>query len=167
MWEKLQKRFKEYPARETVAKKMVKMGLRIGEKGKIFCGDIEIKDSALAKSVGVDRRAVRATIGAIKNDRELKLIFSNIWPAGALLKNIAKELGYGIVEIEADAKKPGILAAAASLLAAKKISIKQAHADDPTLTENPKLTIITEKKIPGDIINEFLRIEGIKKVSIS
>lgn len=166
MWERLQKKFKDYPAKEAVARKMVEIGLRIGEGNRIFCGDIEVKDAAIAKSVGVDRRAVRATIDAIKKDQELKRIFSSIWPAGALLKNVASELGYGVVEIEADAKKPGILAGVAALLASKKISIKQAHADDPALVENPKLTIITEKKIPGNIINEFLKIDGVKKVSI-
>ncbi|MEM3422725.1 MAG: hypothetical protein QXF35_00790 [Candidatus Bilamarchaeaceae archaeon] len=166
MWEKISKKFSDYPAREAVAKKMIEYGLRIGNKGKIFCGDIEIKDSALAKSVGVDRRAVRTTIDAIRKDDELKILFANILPAGALLKNVAKELGYGAVEIEADAKKPGILAACATLLAKRQISIKQAHADDPALVEKPKLTIITEKKIPGEIINEFLKIDGVKKVSI-
>ena len=40
------------------------------------------------------------------------------------------------------------------------------HAGDPELEENPLLTIITEKPIEGNLINDFLKIEGVKRVSI-
>jgi len=166
MWAYLEKKFKDFPAQQMVAKKIIELGLRIGGE-RIFCGDVEVKDTALAKAVGVDRRVVKATIKTIKDDKELKKLFENIWPAGAFLKNVARYLGYGLVEIEADADRPGILSSAAALIASKNISIKQVHADDPTVIKNPKLTIITEKEIPGNLINEFLKIKGVKKVSIS
>jgi predicted regulator of amino acid metabolism with ACT domain len=60
----------------------------------------------------------------------------------------------------------GILAGAAQAIARRGISIRQAVADDPDLHPEPKLTIITEKPIPGDIIPELLRIEGVNKVVV-
>ena len=43
---------------------------------------------------------------------------------------------------------------------------EQAHAGDPELEENPRLTIITERPVKGELFNEFLKIQGVKKVSI-
>jgi predicted regulator of amino acid metabolism with ACT domain len=170
MWSKVKKKFRDYPAREAVARKMVELGLRISVEGgrkKIFCGDVEVKDVSLAKAAGVDRRAVRTTVEAIERDAELKNVFEKIWPSGALLKNVARELGYGVIEIEADAQKSGIIAGATTLLASKRVSIRQAHADDPGLAERPKLTLITERRVPGSLVNEFLKIRGVTRVSVS
>ena len=166
MWEKIKHKFQKYPARINVAKKIVELGFRVNPDGKIYCGDVEISDMALARAANVDRRTIRATAQVILQDNNLKEIFENIIPAGALLKETAKNLEFGVVEIEANANSPGILAKAATLIASKGISIRQAHASDPELEENPKLTIITEKPIPGDLLKKFLEIEGVKRVSI-
>ena len=40
MWESLNLKFSKYPARMAVAQKMFELGLRIGEDGKIYCGEI-------------------------------------------------------------------------------------------------------------------------------
>jgi predicted regulator of amino acid metabolism with ACT domain len=149
-----------------VARKIIELGLRVGENGKIYCGDVEINDVALARGANVDRRSIRATVDVIMDDPELAAIFGNIFPAGALLKNVASDLGFGVVEIEAQAGTPGILATATHLISEQNISIRQAHAGDPELEEHPKLTIITEKPVKGEMFNKFLKIPGIKKVSI-
>jgi predicted regulator of amino acid metabolism with ACT domain len=166
MWEKIKHKFEKYPARMDVARKIVEYGLRVGEKGKIHCGDIEISDVAIARATKVDRRSIKATVDIILEDEQLAKIFKNITPAGPLVKNVAKDLGFGIVEIEADAGNPGIIASATDLIATNKISIRQVHAGDPEFEENPRLTIITEKTIEGNLINEFLKIDGVKRVSI-
>jgi len=150
----------------NVARKIVELGLRVGENGKIYCGNVEISDVALARAAGVDRRTIKATVDVILSDEQLAFIFENILPAGSLVKNVAKNLGFGILEIEADAENSGIIAGATKLITRQNISIRQVHADDPELEENPRLTIITEKPIPGDLLNEFLKIPGIKRVSI-
>ena len=149
-----------------VARKIVELGLRVGQNGKIYCGDVEVSDVALARGAGVDRRSIRATVDVVLADPELAGIFSNLFPAGALLKNVAGDLGFGVVEIEAHAGAPGILAKATQLISQENISIRQAHAGDPELEENPRLTIITEKPVKGDLIQEFLSIPGVKRVSI-
>ncbi len=166
MWEKIKHKFEKYPARMDVARKIIEYGLRVGEKGKIYCGDIEISDVAIARATKVDRRSIKATVNIILEDEQLAKIFKNITPAGPLVKNVAKDLGFGIVEIEAEAGNPGIIASATDLIATNRISIRQVHAGDPEFEENPRLTIITEKPIEGNLINEFLKIEGVKRVSI-
>lgn len=166
MWEKIKHKFDKYPARMNVARKIVKLGLRVDPNGKIYCEQVEISDVALARAVNVDRRSIKATVDVILADEELSEIFGNIVPAGALLKKIAKNLEFGVVEIEADAGNPGILAQATQLISSHGISIRQAHAGDPELEEVPKLTVITEKSIPGELFGKFLEIKGIKRVSI-
>jgi hypothetical protein len=166
MWDRIKHKFEKFPARMAVAGKIVELGLRVGEKGKIYCGDVEISDVALARAADVDRRAVRATVDVILSDEDLKSIFGNLWPAGAFLKNVAADLGFGVVEIEAEAGSPGIVAQATYLISQEKISIRQAHAGDPELEEHPRLTIITEKPVKGELINQFLKISGVKRVSI-
>ncbi len=166
MWDRIKHKFEKFPARMSVARKIVELGLCVGENNKIYCGDVEISDVALARAVGVDRRTIKATIDVILADDQLEAIFTNIYPAGAFLKNVASNLGLGVVEIEAKAGNPGILAQATNLISREKVSIRQAHAGDPELEENPRLTIITEKPVKGELYNEFLKIEGVMKVSI-
>lgn len=166
MWDRIKHKFEKFPARMSVARKIVELGLCVGENGRIYCGNVEISDVALARAAGVDRRAIKATIEVIIADSQLSAIFTNLYPAGALLKNVAGNLGFGVVEIEAQAGNPGILARATELISHENISIRQAHAGDPELEENPRLTIITEKPVRGELFNEFLKIKGVKRVSI-
>jgi hypothetical protein len=46
------------------------------------------------------------------------------------------------------------------------LSIRQAVSDDPYFVEDPKLTIITEGKIPGDLVRLLMEIEGVKRVTV-
>ena len=166
MWEKVNEKFKKYPARLRVAEKMIELGLSLNEDGKIYCGNLKISDKALATSAEVDRRVIKSTIEVIKDDDELYNLFNNIMPAGTLLKNIAKNLNLGVIEIEVGSQSEGILARITDLIAKKGISIRQAYAEDTELQENPQLTIITEEPVKGDLINEFLKIKGVTRVSI-
>ena len=93
-------------------------------------------------------------------------LFSNIIPAGTLLKNIAKNLDLGVIEIEVGSESEGILAATTNLITKKGMGIRQAYAEDTELQKTPILTIITEEPVKGDLINEFLKIKGVTRVSI-
>jgi predicted regulator of amino acid metabolism with ACT domain len=46
------------------------------------------------------------------------------------------------------------------------LSIRQAISDDPYFVEDPKLTIITEGRIPGDLVRQLTEIAGVKKVTV-
>lgn len=166
MWEKVNEKFKKYPARLRVAEKMIELGLSLNEDGKIYCGNLKISDKALATAAEVDRRAIKSTIEVIREDEDLYNLFSNIIPAGTLLKNIAKNLDLGVIEIEVGSESEGILANTTNLISKKGISIRQAYAEDTELQKNPILTIITEEPVKGDLINEFLKIKGVTRVSI-
>ena len=166
MWEQIEEKFKKYPARMRVAEKMIELGLSLNDDGKIYCGNLKISDKALATAADVDRRAIKSTIEVIQEDDELFTLFNNIIPAGTLLKNIAKILNLGVIEIEVGSDNKGILAETSDLISKKGINIRQAYAEDSELEEYPLLTIITENPIKGDLINELLKIKGVNRVSI-
>ena len=166
MWEIIHEKFKKYPARIRVAEKMIELGLSVHEDGKIYCGNLKISDKALATAANVDRRAIKSTIEVINEDSELFDLFNNIIPAGTLLKNIAKIVDLGVIEIEVGSDNEGVLAAATNLITNNGINIRQAYAEDSELQEYPILTVITNEPINGELINEFLKIKGVNRVSI-
>ena len=129
MWEKINEKFRKYPARLRVAEKMIELGLSLNEDGKIYCGNLKISDKALATASNVDRRAIKSTIDIICEDEDLYNLFSNIVPAGTLLKNIAKNLDLGVIEIEVGSESEGILANTTNLITKKGIDIRQAYAE--------------------------------------
>jgi predicted regulator of amino acid metabolism with ACT domain len=166
MWDSLKKHFEGYPERLKVARVLVENGLSTRD-GKVYLNQIEIPPVRIARVAGVDRRTVNETLSTIKANRELRLIFEEMRSAGHSLKEIAKPLNLGVVEITpVDAKTAGILAGSATLLAKAGLSIRQAIVDDPELSPEPKLTLIVEKKIPGELISELLKITGVAKVAV-
>lgn len=166
MWKSIERLFADLPAQRQVARKLIELGLRVSDEGRILCGEVEVKDVSLANACGVDRRIISSTVHSILSDRQLSKLFSGIRPAGTLLREVAHELGFGVVEIEANAAKPSIIARAATLLGERRISIRQIYAKDPELYENPTLVIITQRPIPGSLLEKFSEIPGVKKVSI-
>ena len=166
MWNMIKKHFEGYPERLKVARVLVENGLSAKEE-KIFLNQIEIPPVRIARVAGVDRRTVNETLNAINNNAELKIIFEEIRPAGHSLKEIAKHINLGVIELSvADARAPGILSKSSTLLNNAGLSIRQAIVDDPELSPEPKLTLIVEKKIPGELIPEILKIPGVAKISV-
>jgi hypothetical protein len=166
MWNNVKKYFEGNPERLRVTRVLIENGL--SAKGrKIYLNDIEIPPVRVARAAGVDRRTVKETLNAIESDRELRSIFESIRSSGLSLKEIARHLNLGVVEITpVDAKIPGILASSAMILAKNGLSIRQAIVDDPELSPEPKLSLIVEKKIPGELIPELLNVKGVAKVSV-
>lgn len=166
MWKKVAKHLSGHPERLAVAKVLIENGLSI-RAGRIYCNEIEISSVRIARVSNVDRRTVTQTVKEIEGNPELSIIFQHIRSAGHSLKEVAKYFGLGVVEITPeDAKTPGILAKSASLIADRNISIRQAIVDDPELSPEPTLTLITESKIPGELIPKILGIKGVAKVSV-
>ena len=166
MWSNIKKCLEGSSERLKIARVLVENGLSV-KNGKIYLNEIEIPPVRIARVAGVDRRTVIETLGAIKTNRELRLIFEGLRSAGHSLKEIAKYLNLGVIEITpVDAGIPGILAKSATILSENGISIRQAIVDDPQLSPEPKLTLIAEKKIPGELIPKFLAIDGVAKVAV-
>lgn len=96
---------------------------------------------------------------------ELKEIYTNLEPT-VHMKYVGRHVGYGVIEIEPEPRAIGILAKIAQKIAERDINIIQVVAEDPELYPEATLTIITEKPIPGDLINELSKLEGVKRISI-
>jgi hypothetical protein len=160
MWKEIVSFFEGSPAKLKVSRRMVELGFGVNAEGKIVCGGIEIPDSSMSRGVDVDRRVVRETVEDIVRDARMRRIFSGIKPAGSFLSDIAPTLGYSVVEIRAKPDSIGVIAEA-------KVSIRQILAEDPDLNPDPKLLIITEKRIPGEVVSRLLEIPTVTKVSIS
>ena len=166
MWQTLLKKFEKYPAQIKVLKLLFERGFQVNEEGKVTSGSIEIAHTQLAKEAGVDRRVVDATTKTIISDEFLSTIFKNVHSI-PFLKDVAPSLGLGvIIIIPEDAAHVGILAEVAGLISKNNVSIRQAVSDDPYLTDNPRLTIITDRKVPGDLVDKILSLPSVKGVSI-
>ncbi|HWG92267.1 MAG TPA: regulator [Candidatus Thermoplasmatota archaeon] len=165
MWDLLTKYFQRYPAQSRVAMTLLKHGLSVRDDG-IYCADIAIPDTALARACNVDRRIIAATVDTIRREPELRKVYTKLTPT-VHLKDAAPALNWGVIEIVPnDAHSPGILAPVAALIAKRGISIRQAIVDDPELVEEPRLYIITESPIPMDVIGEIRQGAGVKSVVI-
>lgn len=160
----LEKKFSRKKAQKKVARFFLEKGLRV-EKGKIYSSSIEIQPSKISRVLNIDRRVVISTAKKISDDSELRKIFSKL-NSTLLLRDVAKELGFGAIEIIPEsATKKGIVAGVTKIISDAGISIRQLIAQDPML-KNARMNIITEKPIPRNLINKILRIKGVKEVVV-
>ena len=166
MWRKIEALMEGHPERLRVVRTLLENGLGLRDNG-IYLNDIEVPVVRIAKSARVDRRTVDETIGMVESSRELKSLFANLRSAGPSLKGVAKELGLGVVEIVVeDPHKSGILAGASQLFSEFGVSIRQALVDDPELAPEPKLVLIGDRLVPGEIVPRLLKIQGVTRVSV-
>lgn len=165
MWEKIAKKFEKYPSQIVVAKEFLRLGISV-RGGKAYCGNIELVPAKIAEAIGVDRKVVVSTIQNIEGDEELKKVFEKLKPV-ADITEVARAFGYGVLEVYAESSKVGIAAGVTSALAREGILIRYLLAEDPEISVESKMVVVTDKKIPGKVVEEILRVEGVKKVVIS
>jgi len=166
MWQEILDKFRRYPAQEKVIRLILQRGFQINEQARVISGGIEIPHAQIAKELDVDRRVVDTTAQAIREDEGLWRIFRNVHSM-TFLGDVAPILGLGVIEITpVDAAKTGLLGDVASAVARNGLSIRQAISDDPYFVESPKLTLITEGRIPGDLVRLLMEIEGVKRVTV-
>lgn len=164
MWEEIEKAFEKYPAQGKVARMMLRAGLRVSGS-KIFCGDVELSDTAIGRALGIDRRVVKDTTKRINGKRKLKDIFSRLSPT-CNLKEVASYIGWSVIEIiPAEASAPGIIASVAALFSERGISIRQMIIeDDPAHSEGPRSYIISEKQVPPEMLPQIKQVPGVSGV---
>jgi len=166
MWQEILNKFKRYPAQEKVIRLILQRGFQINDNARVVSGEIEIPHAQIAKELNVDRRVVDTTAQAIREDEALRRVFKNV-RSMTFLGEVAPILGLGVIEITpTNAAKTGILGDVASAVAKNGLSIRQAVSDDPYFVESPKLTIITEGMIPGDLVRLLMEIEGVRRVTV-
>ena len=166
MWQDILTKFKRFPAQEKVIRLILQRGFQINDEARVVSGQIEIPHAQIAKELDVDRRVVDTTAQAIREDEALRKVFKNVHSI-TFLGDVAPILGLGVIEITpVNAAKTGLLGDVASAVAGFGLSIRQAVSDDPYFVESPKLTIITEGKIPGELVGLLMEIEGVKRVTV-
>lgn len=165
MWQALIDHFRRYPAQERVVRLMIQNGLHIRDQ-KIHSGTVEIADTAIARAADVDRRIVRSTVETILKNPTLEAAFTRFQPT-LDMKDVAPILGCGVIEIiPINANRPGILAGVSQVITAARISIRQAIVEDPDFTEEPRLYVVTEDRVPGSLIAPLQAVEGVKGVTV-
>ncbi len=166
MWKEVIEKFEGLPSQRRVIELLLERGFQVSPDGKVASGGVEIPHTQIAHEIGVDRRVVEMTVKKILTDPDLKKIFENMRSI-AFLAEVAPFLGLSVIIIHPrDAKEKGILGEVATLLALQGLSIRQAVSDDPYLVDAPKLTIITDKNIPGELIEEIGKLKSVKGVQI-
>ncbi len=164
MWRQISERLRDYPGRLKVARTLVELGFSV-RGGRVYCGEVEQSELKMARAVGVDRRTVRETAEFIQSDPMLQPVFKGLKPAGPFLPNVARFLGYRVIEIYANPHEVGIVTEASALISNEGIPIRQAVADDPDLTPEPKLTLVVEREPSGEALQRMLKIPGVTKVA--
>lgn len=152
MFDEIMEKFEGSPSQQAVIRLLLERGFSVNEDGRVVSGGIEIPYTGIAREIGVDRRVVDSTTDAILSDPQLRRIFANISSVPSLM-DLAPVLDLTVLTIEvADADESGIVAEITQLIASDGISIRQVLSEDPEFTDEPKLYVITDEDVPGELL---------------
>ncbi|SDL89478.1 hypothetical protein SAMN04487949_0092 [Halogranum gelatinilyticum] len=164
MFDEIMGKFEGSPSQQAVIRLLLERGFSVNDEGRVVSGGIEIPNTGIAREIGVDRRVVDSTTNAILDDPELKRIFQNISSIPSLM-DLAPVLDLTVLTIEVeDADEPGIVAKVTTMLAEGGISIRQTISEDPEFTDDPKLYLVTDDPVPGDLLVEIRNLPFVRKV---
>ena len=166
MWSQIKDFFKDFPAQQRVARILFERGFQIREDGKVVSGKIEIPHTQIAKEVGVERRAVDSTVQTILSIEDLKRIYMNLKQVCSL-EEVAREFNLSvIVFVPKNASERGIIANVTRIISENGLNIRQALAEDPSISIQPKLTLILEGNISSQLIDEIRRLPGTRSITV-
>ncbi|QAU13170.1 ACT domain-containing protein [Halorubrum sp. BOL3-1] len=164
MFDEILEKFEGSPSQQAVIRLFLERGFSVNEEGRVVSGGIEIPYTGIARELDVDRRVVDSTTDAILTDPELKRIFTNISSIPSLM-DLAPVLDLTVLTIEvAAADEAGIVAEVTSILADRGVSIRQVLSEDPEFTDDPKLYVITDAELPGDLLVEVRDLDYVHRV---
>ncbi|MEF8840096.1 MAG: amino acid-binding protein [Haloarculaceae archaeon] len=165
-FEEILRKFEDSPSQQAVVRLLLERGFSVNEDGRVVSGGIEIPNTGIAREIGVDRRVVDATTDAILDDEALERIFGNISQIPSLM-DLAPVLDLTVLTVDVyDTERPGIVAAVTSLIAERGISMRQTVSEDPEFAADPKLYIVIEEDLPGDLINEIRALPFVRSIEI-
>ncbi|MBS3761026.1 MAG: amino acid-binding protein [Halodesulfurarchaeum sp.] len=166
MFDEIMKKFEDSPSQQQVIRLLLERGFSVNDEGRVVSGGIEIPNTGIAREIGVDRRVVDATTDAILADEELRRIFQNISAIPSLM-DLAPVLDLTVLTVTVDdAEDSGIVAAVTGAISDRDITIRQVISDDPEFSDQPQLYLITDKALPGDLINEIRDLDFVRKIEI-
>lgn len=167
MFDEIMEKFEGSPSQQAVIRLLLERGFSVSDEGRVVSGGIEIPNTGIAREIGVDRRVVDSTTDAILADENLRLVFQNISQIPSLM-DLAPVLDLSTLTIAVtDAGQEGIVASVTGLLAENGISIRQTVSEDPEFTDEPRLHIVTDDPIPGDLLNEIRGIEFVRMIELA
>ncbi|MCL9815993.1 amino acid-binding protein [Natronocalculus amylovorans] len=164
MFDEIMEKFEGSPSQQAVIRLLLERGFSVNEEGRVVSGGIEIPFTGIAREIDVDRRVVDSTTDAILSDPELKRIFQNISSIPSLM-DLAPVLDLAVLTVEvAAADESGIVSEVTSLIANHGISIRQVISEDPEFTDEPKLYVITDDPIPGNLLVSIRSLPFVRRV---
>jgi predicted regulator of amino acid metabolism with ACT domain len=166
MFDEIMEKFAGSPGQQAVVRLLLERGFSINDEGRVVSGGIEIPNTQVAEEVGVDRRVVDSTTDALLADDELRPIFHNI-SAVPSLRDLAPVLDLSVLTVEVgDAEQSGIVAAVTGTIADHDISIRQTISEDPEFTDEPRLSIITDEPLPGEVLTEIRGMAFVRRLEL-
>jgi hypothetical protein len=164
MIDEIMGKFEDSPSQQAVIRFLLERGFSVNDEGRVVSGGIEIPDTGIAREIGVDRRVVDSTTDAILADDELRRVFQNISAVPSLME-LAPVLDLAVLTVWVeDESESGIVAEVTALIAERGISIRQIISEDPEFAADPKLYVVTDESLPGDLLVEIRRLPFVRKV---
>ncbi|WP_134668670.1 amino acid-binding protein [Halorussus marinus] len=166
MFDEIMRKFEGSPSQQAVIRLLLERGFSVSDEGRVVSGSIEIPNTQIAREIDVDRRVVDSTTDAILEDEQLRRIFQNISSIPSLM-DLAPVLDLTVLTVEVtDADESGIVGTVTGLLADHDISIRQTISEDPEFTDDPRLYLVTDADIPGDVLNELKNLGFVRKIEL-
>lgn len=163
MWSAILSGFSDSPSQSRVVRFLLENGFGVNEEGRICCNSIPIASTQIGQQVGVDRRVVDTTAKRILESPYREIFIA--MRATPDLSLIADKLHLSVITIlPEDATKSGIVDACIHVLSSHGIGIRQLFVTDPHLSEDPRLVIITESRIPASAIDELRSLPVVRRL---
>ncbi|SFP71749.1 hypothetical protein SAMN05216277_106187 [Halolamina pelagica] len=158
-------KFEGSPSQQAVVRLLLERGFSINDEGRVVSGGIEIPNTQIAREIGVDRRVVDSTTGALLDDDELRDIFRNISAVPSLM-DLAPVLDFTVVRVKpTDADAAGIVARVTEIVAEEGLSIRQVLSDDPEFADEPMLYLILDSEPSGELLKAIHDLPHVREVS--
>ncbi|WP_135663898.1 amino acid-binding protein [Halorhabdus rudnickae] len=165
-FEAIMGKFEDSPSQQRVIRLLLERGFSVNDEGRVVSGGIEIPNTGIAREIDVDRRVVDATTDAILADPELRRIFQNISAIPSLM-DLAPVLDLASMTVAVrEAEESGIVATVTDMIAKRGISIRQVITEDPEFTDQPRLYVITDEQLPGELLNEIRNLPFVHKIEL-
>lgn len=165
MLQAIEMHFRSKSAGRAVVEELLRCGMSVDSKGRIFCGATEIAPAKLARAVGVDRRVVISTAKQIASDKGLSDIFGALSPQ-PYLGGIAVKLGSDAMEISSPAASADVVSTIVGVLSQHGVKIRQIIADAQGVFPEPKLRIVVDGRLPPAALSSIRKTGLAEKITI-
>jgi predicted regulator of amino acid metabolism with ACT domain len=166
MWAEILREFSDSPSQSRVARFLLENGFGVNEQGRVVCNDIEIPSTHIAKAIGTDRRVVDATVRRVLSQPNLHDVFINLRVTPDLSR-VGAALDLTVITVlPKDASEKGIVGAVVKVLTDHNLGIRQIFVTDPMLSEEPRLVVIVDKRLPPVVYEKLKSLMQVRQLII-